>query len=174
MPVKPGNPIPLALQLLDEEIAAFPRVLLRDAAGTPLGASPVSLAHLANGLYRDTSVVMPATDRVYAQFQVFADAGHTIRHPVHPDTLLEVFERDFILEKLDALLLGAIPGQELLGYVEEAGELLGFIEDSNELVGFLESDSELVGFVMEFEPEEEVLEGFLEDPGNELVGFIEC
>ena len=170
MAVKVGNQIPLVVQISDEDTGVFPRAIVRDAAGVPIAGSPVALSHVALGLYKNTSLVMPATDRVFAQYQIFQDAGFTIRHPIHADTLLDVFERDTISEALDALnkangLKGDITGfvddivsglsgvvlddDVLLGVSIDDDALVGSVQDAEELTGYLFTDEIITGTVVD-------------------------
>jgi hypothetical protein len=49
---------------------------LRDAANAALGVSPLSLTHVANGLY-SANFTMPSTGKVTAVTSVYTDAGFT-------------------------------------------------------------------------------------------------
>ncbi len=114
---------------------------------------------------------MPTTDEVTAHWRIYQDAAHTILHPCHYDTLMDVYKRDFNADKLDQIISEGRPGVELEGFIESQGELVGLIEDNGlSLVGEIQNDAELVGFILE----EDMLVGVLESPDAEIVGFIEC
>jgi len=72
-----GGVIPIQLQLSRGETNRFPLAHVYDASGSEISGSPVALVHLANGLYRNTSLTMPSTAFVMAQYLVYTDSGHT-------------------------------------------------------------------------------------------------
>jgi hypothetical protein len=163
MQVKIGDPIPLALQASDDDTGLFPRAILYDASGAPLGSNPTDLAHVSGGLYKDLSVLMPNSQVVFAQYRVYQDSGHTIRHPLHSDTLLDIFER----ATLDVTV--QTNAGDISGYVDdiEMGAK-GFVDDLGGLVGTIVDVSGLSGFVSD---EEEILYGSLDDSGS-LTGLL--
>lgn len=172
MLVKPGEFIPLSIQLSDEDATGFPQATLLDDTNTPLVGSPVALSHVSGGLYRNTLVQMPVTARVFAQFRIYQDGTYTVRHPIHSDTLLDVFERDTISEALASLALGSSGPSEQLGditgFIEDSRlSLVGSLEDSGLLAGEITAQDTLIGLVTEVSG----LVGNLFDAG-ELVGII--
>jgi hypothetical protein len=170
MPVKLGDPIPLVLQISDDDAGVFPQAVVLKDDNTPVTGSPVALTHVSGGLYRNTSLLMPASPRVHAQYRVYEDSGFLNRHPIHSDTLLDVFERDTIAESLAAF--STTQKGDITGYVDDLEmDLLGLVEDEMGLSGeILDDDFGLEGFV----EGEEFLVGTLSDSG-ELVGTaIEC
>lgn len=92
-----GKPIPLTLQEQSGDGTKFVKAVLKDPTGTPIAGSPFTLAHEANGLYKNFAVLMPDFDFVYAQFLVYDDAGFTILNTDIGITE-EVFDRSFDLE----------------------------------------------------------------------------
>ena len=76
VPVRPGQTIPLTFTMPDGDGAKFPRVRVYDfPANTEATGSPVSLAHVVNGLYVG-SFAVPATGVFFTvNKQVFDDAG---------------------------------------------------------------------------------------------------
>lgn len=173
MLVKAGQAIKLNLQLSDEDASAFPQAELIDETGSPIAGSPVNLSHVSNGLYTDDSISMPAVEVVYAQYKTFIDSGYTQRHPVHCDTLLDVFERDFNGEKIDQIANNITANEGVLdfisGLVEDEGELQGQLLDDGQLFGTLEDEMALVGVIVE----PEVLVGTLYS-SDEISGMIDC
>lgn len=176
--VQLGRKIYLKLQLGDDDALLFPQVTLLDKDGSTVAGSPISLPHIAAGLYKDDSIVMPATDEVTAHYRVYSDALHTIRDTSHCDTLMDVYQRDFNSDLLDqintnisSILSGNLPGDQVLGFIEDSEELTGLIiDDELSLIGQLFDGEELVGQILE----EELLEGFLDSPDVSVIGFIEC
>lgn len=169
-PLRPGDKIPLNLQLSDDDTGLFPQVTLKDDTGSDLPDSPVDLSHVGGGLYVDSNVDFPTVDRVFAQYRIYNDAGHTTKAKKHPATVLDVFYRDRVQEKIDNLLASSLPGEQLSGTLIDDGLLLGFIEDSqDDLVGVIEDNNELIGTLLD----PDTLSGILES-GGELVGVIEC
>lgn len=94
IPVKVGDGIPLRLQLSDEDSGAFPQAVLRDPTGSELPGSPVDLGHEGDGLYTNNAVSFPDEEFIIAQYKVYQNGGHTIRHECHPDTIEETFVRN--------------------------------------------------------------------------------
>lgn len=90
--IKVGNPVPLSFQLHDGDTTKFVRAIVRNAAGALLGT--VTLVHLSNGLYIDTSVVMPTGAFATATYDVFDDAGFATRSSEHPFSGHERFDEE--------------------------------------------------------------------------------
>lgn len=79
MDILAGEKLPLVNQLFNGDVTKFVRAILTDETGNPLGASPVSLTHLALGNYQDFTVSMPVgVAYVVAQYRVFDDALFTV------------------------------------------------------------------------------------------------
>lgn len=62
--------------MINGETNQFPQAILRDAANAPIAGSPLSLVHVAGGLYSGT-FTMPNTSKVTAVTTVYTDAGFT-------------------------------------------------------------------------------------------------
>jgi len=178
-PVELGEPIRLTLQLADDDIGLFPQVTLTKADGVAVVGSPVDLPHVLGGLYVDVSILYPLTPQVWAQFRVFKDALHTKLHPVHCNTIFQVFKRDTTAEcvaeiktKINAIVSGSLPGSFLEGFLDDDGELTGeLLDDEVSLVGEIEDAGELDGFIF---VEDDLLFGEIDDPQDTLTGFILC
>ena len=176
--VQLGKKIYLKLQLSDDKAGLFPQVTLLDQDGASVAGSPIDLSEIGSGLYKDDSIAMPATDEVTAHYRVYSDAGHTIIDPCHCDTLMDVYQRDFnadlldsIISNISSLISGSLPGDQVIGFIEDNEQLSGLISDDEmQLVGLIEDDGALVGQILE----EEIIVGLLDSPDSSLVGFIEC
>lgn len=173
MKFKINQIVPLLLQLTDEDNGLYPQAILRDDTGTQIGL-PLDLANVGNGLYKNTTFQMPSTSYITAQYKVYQDALHSIKSYRHPDTIKEVFYRDFageaidsILSSINTLLAGGFKG-DLEGFVLDAGQLLGIIEDSENISALLEDSGNIVGFV-----EEDELIGMLASDES-ITGYISC
>ncbi len=94
--VKLGEALRINLQDFDGKAGLFPQAILRDDTGSELSGSPVDLAHTADGLYQDKSIVMPNTPMVTAVMKTYTDAGHTVLSDDHEDAI-QVFLREDVL-----------------------------------------------------------------------------
>jgi hypothetical protein len=128
---KLGDSLRLNLQLFDGATNLYVRAYLYDANDNQLAGSPLAVPHVANGLYRADSLVMPDTPQVTAIYKVYTDAGFTTLSTNHSDAIdvynLEAdgdvtFSRDF----------------ELSGTIEENVELIASIESEDELSATIE------------------------------------
>jgi hypothetical protein len=73
-----GAALPIAIQLYDCDSGKFPVATVRDVNGNQIAGSPVSMAHVANGLYVASGLVMPISSTfVTVQVVVYDDSGHT-------------------------------------------------------------------------------------------------
>lgn len=124
-----GSAIYLNLQLFDGATNQFPRAYLYDAAGDELAESPVDLAHVENGLYSNSDVLMPASGQIKAVYKVFTDSGHTTLSGVYAQAL-DIFTLDAEAASVPSMsdLVGVISSQVLQGTVSEQ-VLLGTIGD---------------------------------------------
>ena len=104
-----GESIRLNLQLWDGATNKYVRAYLYNSSGASIGT--VDLEHVANGLYSDSSVVMPMTDQVRAVYRVFSDSAHTVESVRHSDAL-EVFDFELNLLNARAASLIGIIGEE--------------------------------------------------------------
>lgn len=115
-----GQEVPLTLQLNDGATTKYPRAKVFDDAGTELTGSPVTLTHVASGLYKASSFVMPNKSFIIAQYLVYSDSGHTTL-----DTNYSLACDTFALESPS---LFATTGSALAGIVT-SGDLSGTVED---------------------------------------------
>ena len=99
--VKVGQTVKLDLQLLNGETNQFPQAILRDAANAPITESPLSLTHVAGGLYSG-NFTMPDTAKVTAVTTVYTDAGFTTPNIEYYPAVDEFF----VLECTDAFFYG--------------------------------------------------------------------
>lgn len=87
-----GDPIPLSVQLHDGATGKFVRARVYDPAGAEITGSPISVPHVAGGLYKVNTLVMPDETHVVAQYKVYDDAPFTTPSSVHGDAS-DIFER---------------------------------------------------------------------------------
>lgn len=171
-PVKVGQPIPLALQLSDDNGALYVQAQLKDGDGVDLPGSPVQLGHVGGGLYISTTQNFPAISQVHAIYRVYDDAGFTERSVDHFATVTDIFYRDVISEAINSLATtsGELRGEQLFGTIlEDQGFLTGSIQDGEMLFGSVEDMESLSGVILE----PETLQGLL-PTSEELVGILEC
>jgi len=91
--IRVGDQIPIWLQLFDGVTTKFPRAVVRNAAGTAISGSPFDLTHVADGLYSNSSAVMPSTPFVTVQYLVFNEVGRTTMDNNYSDEI-EIKELD--------------------------------------------------------------------------------
>lgn len=166
--VKPGDPIPLSLQLYDGHTGKHCIAFLYDSNDIELGASPVNLAHLENGLYLNDSVAMPYNiNHVKAVYRVFDDIGHTMVSEYHSDAI-DVFE-------IGDLTATGIAPTEVDGIVDGSEMVTGEIE-AKEVTGEIELGSELVAEVEAVETTGEAEEANAEGSTDhgEIEGEVKC
>lgn len=90
MNLKPGDKIPLVLQLFDNAVNKFVRAVVRDSSDTQIAGSPFALAHEANGLYTNSTAEMPNSAFVSVQYLVYDDAGFTTLSSTHSSAAVEI------------------------------------------------------------------------------------
>ena len=71
-----GDTALLELVLADGDTSRFPQAEIYDNAGVAIGASPVNLSHVADGLYQGT-LTAPAVGGYSIIYITYSDAGHT-------------------------------------------------------------------------------------------------
>lgn len=71
-----GDTALLELVLADGDTSRFPQAEIYDNAGVAIGASPVNLSHVADGLYQGT-LTAPAVGGYSIIYLTYSDAGHT-------------------------------------------------------------------------------------------------
>lgn len=128
-----GDTIALSNQLFDSDTTKFVRASLRDDAGAPLGASPVSLTHDANGNYTNATVIFPAgTDFVSVTYEVFNDAGFTTPSPDHSssiDTFDLAIPAAAILDCLTVIKDAIAALQILVGAIGTVSDIKAIVTD---------------------------------------------
>lgn len=114
-----GAQILLRAQLAKADTGRFVKVSVRDSTNAAIAGSPVTLTHVADGLYTDSSLVMPSGN-VYAQYEVYTDAGLTttdkkylLTEELFPivDVLDTTVETGFSLKQSLRLILAALSGK---------------------------------------------------------------
>ncbi len=76
--MEPGSKLPLELQVADGNAGLFPSAVVRKSDGSTISGSPFILNHVANGLYKPSTLpVMPDDDYVSVQYLIYSDAGRT-------------------------------------------------------------------------------------------------
>ena len=73
-----GEAVPITLQLSDAYASAVVKARLYDNTSTELAGSPVTLSHVANGLYAYVGFAMPDKQYVVVQYIVYMTGGVTI------------------------------------------------------------------------------------------------
>jgi len=124
---KINEAIRLNLQLFDGGTTLYPLVYAYNAAGSQISGSPVALSHLANGLYTNSSLLMPDTAQVRAVYRVFTDSGHTLISDDYSDAL-DIFN----LETDD------VSQGELIGQIETGVTLFGILDINTEFLGTID------------------------------------
>jgi len=72
-----GGTVPVELQIENGDATKFPRAVIRNAADAIIATR--DLTHLADGLYKPTSIFpMPVTSFIAVQYLVFDDSGRTV------------------------------------------------------------------------------------------------
>jgi hypothetical protein len=166
--VKVGEPVALECQLFDGATGKFVQAKVIDPSGAPVAGSPFSLPHSFGGLYRNTTLLMPAEEFIVAEYKVYNDAGFTSPSPIHGDAL-DVYYRyepdqdiidllNDILDIVNNLASGQFTSAITIeGQVSDAanlsanvddGSILGMIEDLDTLTGS-QNDEGAVGSVDE-------------------------
>lgn len=77
MEIQVGSKVPLLTQLFDYEPGKYIQAVVKDDTDTPVAGSPFNLAHIANGFYRNFSLLMPDVQFISVQYLVYDDSGHT-------------------------------------------------------------------------------------------------
>ncbi len=102
-PIRKDNQFQLVLQLPDGNASQFVQARIYDASFAEVSFSPITLSHLANGLYRDISEQATAIGNYTVQYTVFSNAGLTTRARKYGIVKEDVFVFDY-----DQLILAAI------------------------------------------------------------------
>jgi hypothetical protein len=150
--IKEGESIPLKYQSALGTTNLFPQAFLTDSTGTPLGASPVDLAHNQAGEYTDYSVNMPNVRAVTVQYIPYTDAGHTTiseSDGIGTATFeLSVLDQDLIdllielRDLLDEILSAGISvvGANVTGQISDPSEMKAQVSETSALEGTVSDD----------------------------------
>lgn len=140
-----GDPIPVYLQLHTGDTVKFVRAHLRDASGTPLGGSPASLPHVANGMYVNLSFSMPNTPFVTITYEVFDDAGFTVPSSFDGDG-----EDSYVFDASDVGGGGGTASSALAcrigGRLREPGRFVGLLPDPR-IIGLVRNEARVAGLL---------------------------
>ena len=118
-----GEKIPIKLQLTDGRTDRFPVANVYNDANT-LIAGPLSLTHVASGLYTTSTVVnMPNTPAVVVQFATFTDSGHTTPDPINGNASDEYTLDD------GSSQVASLGGFQIVGVVDTS-QIKGIVEES--------------------------------------------
>jgi hypothetical protein len=88
-----GDPVPLNVQLADENVSKYARATLLNSANSALSGSPVSLPHITKGNYGSSAFVMPDLPWIKAIIEIFDDSGFTSLSNVY-GTSSDIFYRE--------------------------------------------------------------------------------
>lgn len=154
-----GNSIPLSLLIEDQNETKFVRATLYAPDGSTITTR--TLTHKSNGVYTDNGYPMPvAFSNVYVLYEVFNDAGFTIKSDDLPD--LDVVNKDNVARSGVGIVDGTI-----IGIVDDSEDVVGLVDaDEDALVGTIEEEI-VIGTLIEDEP----LVGVIET--DEITGTIE-
>lgn len=109
-----GERIRLNLQLWDGAENKYVRAYLYDDSGDEIAT--VNMTHVGNGLYSDSSVVMPFTNQVRAVYRIFSNSSYSFSSTRHAHAM-EVFPLE-----LSAVGSGGI---DLIGLIDYVSGPLG-------------------------------------------------
>ena len=91
--LKPGDTLPLILDLHDNDDSKYVRCRIFDEDWVEQPTSPVNLVNQGDGIYNYSSLVFPSNeDILYARYKVYNDSGYTqesIDHTTAVDTFLK-------------------------------------------------------------------------------------
>ena len=137
--VRTGQNLLIEHKLPDKNPGMFIRARLFDDSGAELAASPVTLPHKTDGLYRTlTAVPMPGVAYVTAIAAVYYDSGYTL--PAEDDYTdgVDTFER------IDDLINTVVPRSDVI-YVQirEEDRMDVNVSDPEEIEVKLDSNDEI-------------------------------
>ena len=110
--LKAGEKIPLHLVLESRDTTKFVRATIRNEAGVEIGASPVAVAHLADGAYFDDSVSMPDTPNIMVRYEIYDDAFFTTPSGENLPSD-ERFDRDDLASLVDDIQKDVLRGDNI-------------------------------------------------------------
>lgn len=112
--MRPGERLPLHLQLFDRDPAKFVRVTVRAPGGQELPGSPALLPHVSGGYYAGGhQIQMPSESFAAAFYEVFEDAAFQVPSETHGEGF-DRFDIDPNLDDSDALDVSMLDGDEVL------------------------------------------------------------
>jgi hypothetical protein len=141
--VRPGDPIPLVLQLHDKASSKFVRAVVRDATDAQVLGSPFYLSHVGDGLYRNyVALASPLSPFYVATYEVFRDLSFT-----QPDLFYSVSGDVFTVDIPDSRLQALDVNVSTRATPQDVAATLNTFR-SDPLIGIVESqEDELVGVV---------------------------
>lgn len=158
------NKIPTALSLWDGDTTKFPRAFLFDNTGATLSGSPVDLAHVINGGYKDDSLAMPDVPYVVVIYVVFDNILHTIKSARHTNAIdiFSIHDMNQDLTNLENLINNLLNQARADAVVkaEEDQERVAQVVPPEEIKATAEPDDEVV---FETESEDEVSSSTADD-----------
>ena len=177
-----GDKIILRLQLFDGATDQFVRAYVCDSDGTNLGT--YDLTHKINGLYTYSNplLVFPNYDgEVYASYEVFSDAGYTVRNKKHNFTFDiyrqavsdETSDNSEIIDLLNQILTisSKVEACEIVAEISVDDDCVTGLVSDDKLVGQLITEDKLVGQLTETTLkadiiENDIIEGILDESPN--------
>jgi hypothetical protein len=143
--VRPGDPLPLILQLHDKSASKYVRATVRDSLDVQVPGSPFPLSHVSGGLYRNYAFLTPPLSTFYvATYEVFRDLSFTIPDQFYT-VVTDVFSvniPDPRLAALDVQVSTRATPADVAATLNSfrSDPLIGVVEpmDSEEIVGIVE------------------------------------
>lgn len=133
----------------------YVRAYLWDNGGNPLSPPTVDLSHIGDGIFTDTTVLMPNKAQVIAKFKVYDDAAYSVLNDCEYDFPSETFELSkfdpALIQPVNAAVFGVIETENIEGRVYQEDVVLGELEAES-----IESES----------IEEQSVEGQIEQTDN--------
>lgn len=143
--VRVGENIQVEQKLYDKNAGVFIRARLFDDTGAELPESPVSLTHIADGLYRNSDVSMPDNAYITVITAVFYDAGFTVSAEEDYTDGVDIFERvddliktNVVVPRSDEIFV-EFDSVDIVVSVDEPEDILVDV-DSSEIDVFLDGD----------------------------------
>lgn len=163
MQVPAGSPIPISLQLWDGNNGAFVKAFLKNEQGAPYSPSSIDLQNVGNGLYLNSTLLMPVSGVILASLFVFTDGTYLV-----PDDNYTASSDIFSVQSS-----GGGGG----GSVVNGGSVVGYVIDANPLVGVVESDQatgEVANTSLTGQIDSSQAEGEVQSDSENITGKIEC
>ena len=122
-----GQIVPLSAQLTDGATTKYPIAKVFSNDGVELPESPITLAHVGNGLYQAYSFLMPNYAFITAQYFIYSDAGHTTIDADYPK-YSDIFSLDNSNSD-SSILNGIVASEQTLNGIVTSGDLFAEVED---------------------------------------------